>query len=224
MKRLLLNGSPRGKNSNSRAVIGWLVEGIVSAGAEEPVIVDMAVNDGIADAVEAFRATDEIILVFPLYTDSMPGIVAAFTNTLAELDPGQIRCKRIGYVVHSGFPETLQTEPLAAYLERMSARLGLVHLGTARTGGSEPFRLNPMSGRSRTSNLFRSVGRSLVQRGIFDPDTLAELAKFRRLGPGLQFLVKILAPTGLLNMYWNVLLKKHGAYDRRFDRPYAPAT
>lgn len=221
MKRLLLNGSPRGKNSNSRVVIGWLVEGFTAAGAPAPAILDLAGKDGNMEAVEALRKADEILLVFPLYTDSMPGIVAAFTNALADLEPGQLRGKRIGYVVHSGFPETLQSEPLAAYLERMSARLGLVHLGTARTGGSEPFRLNPMSGRSKTSDRFRSLGRGLVERGIFDPEALAELAKFRQLGPGLRILARILAPTGLLNMYWNVMLKRHGAYGRRFDSPYA---
>jgi hypothetical protein len=31
----------------------------------------------------------------------------------------------------------------------------------------------------------------------------------------------VLAPTNLPNFYWNMQLKKHGAWDRRFDRPYA---
>lgn len=222
MKRLLLNGSPRGESSNSRLICSWLVEGLYGTGAPTPDTVSLAGARGMELAIQSFLSADEIVLVFPLYTDSMPGIVAAFTNALAELDPAARTNKRVGYVVHSGFPESAQSEPLAAYLERLSARLGFTHLGTAIKGGSEGLRLNPESRRSKPAKLFRSLGRSLAERGEFDTDTLAALARPRRLSPGVRLLFGILAPTGLIQMYWNVMLKKHGAYQRRFDRPYAP--
>ncbi|HSV57024.1 MAG TPA: hypothetical protein VLH39_07970 [Magnetospirillaceae bacterium] len=224
MKRLLLNGSPRGESSNSRLICSWLAEGMAEAGVPAPGILTLAGSGGTGRAVESFRSSDEIVLVFPLYTDSMPGIVAAFTNALADLDPAVLAGKRIGYVVHSGFPESAQSEPAAAYLDRLSARLGLVRLGTAVKGGSEGLRLNPGSGRSKTADRFRALGRSLIERGAFDPDQLAALARPRRLGLGLRILFQVLAPTGLLQMYWDVMLKRHGAYERRFDRPYAPLT
>ncbi len=220
MKRLLLNGSPRGDSSNSRCLCAWLAEGFVEAGAPAPEILSLA-RAGTERAVREFRTADEVVLVFPLYTDSMPGIVAEFTNALADLDPAVPAGKRVGYVVHSGFPESAQSEPLAAYLERMSARLGFVHLGTILKGGSEGLRLDPGSGRSKTAGRFRALGRSLAGRGSFDPDAKAALARPRRLGPATRILFRVLAPTGILHMYWNVLLRKHGAYERRHDRPYA---
>ncbi len=221
MKRLLLNGSPRGDASNSRLICAWLAEGMAGVGAPAPDILSLAGSGGTGRAVEAFLSADEIVLVFPLYTDSMPGIVAAFTNALADLDRAVLAGKRVGYIVHSGFPESAQTEPLAAYLGRLSARLGFTHLGTVVKGGSEGLRLNPGSGRSKTAECFRALGRSLAARGAFDAETLAALARPRRLGPGVCILFRLLAPTGLLQMYWNIMLRKHGAYDRRFDRPYA---
>lgn len=221
MKRLLLNGSPRGEASNSRLICSWLAEGMEEAGAPSPEILSLAGSGGSERAVGAVRSADEILLVFPLYTDSMPGIVAAFTNALAGLDPSVRAGKRAGYVVHSGFPESAQSEPLAAYLERLSARLGFTHLGTVVKGGSEGLRLNPGSGRSKTADRFRALGRSLAARGAFDPEAVRALARPRRLGPGLRALVRLLAPTGILQMYWNLMLRKHGAYERRFDRPYA---
>lgn len=221
MKRLLLNGSPRGESSNSRLICSWLAEGVSDTGAPSPDIVTLAGAGGTGRAVGAFLSADEILLVFPLYTDSMPGIVAAFTNSLAGLDPAARAGKRVAYVVHSGFPESAQSEPLAAYLERMSARLGLRHLGTAIKGGSEGLRLNPGSERSKTAERFRALGRSLATRGAFDGEAASALSRPRRLGPGLRLLVRLLGLTGLLQMYWNVMLRRHGAYERRFDRPYA---
>jgi len=202
-------------------ICAWLSEGLAAAGADHPDLVALAGSGGTERAVAAYRSADEIVLVFPLYTDSMPGIVAAFTNALAQMDPAQAAGKRIGYVIHSGFPESAQSEPLAAYLERLSARLGATHLGTAIKGGSEGLRLNPGSGRSKTADRFRALGRSLAERGVFDPDALAALAHPRRLGKGMRFLFHVLAPTGVLQLYWNIMLRKHGAYKRRFDRPYA---
>lgn len=221
MKRLLLNGSPRGEASNSRLICAWLAEGMEEAGTPSPDILSLARSGGVEQAVDAFRTADEILLVFPLYTDSMPGIVAAFTNALADLDPAVPSGKRVGYIVHSGFPESAQSEPMAAYLERLSARLGFTHLGTIVKGGSEGLRLNPGSGRSKTSDRFRALGRSLAARGSFDTEALVALACPRRLGPVLRILFRMLALTGLLQMYWNLMLRKHGAYERRFDRPYA---
>lgn len=221
MKRLLLNGSPRGESSNSRLICTWMADGMREGGAQDPETAALAGTGGIGRAVESFLSADEILLVFPLYTDSMPGIVAAFTNALADLAPGRTSGKRVGYVVHSGFPESVQSEPLAAYLERLSARLGFAHLGTVIKGGSEGLRLDPGSGRSKTAERFRSLGRSLAERGTFDAEDLAALARPRRLGPGTRILFRVLVLSGLLQMYWNVMLRKHGAYDRSFDRPYA---
>lgn len=198
MKRLLLNGSPRGEASNSRLICAWLAEGMEDAGTPSPDVLSLAGSGGVERAVEGFRTADEILLVFPLYTDSMPGIVAAFTNSLADLDPAVPAGKRMGFVVHSGFPESAQSEPLAVYLERLSARLGLTYLGTVVKGGSEGLRLNPASGRSRTADRFRALGRSLAARGAFDAETLAALARPRRLGPVLRILFRMLALTGLL--------------------------
>jgi multimeric flavodoxin WrbA len=42
MKRLALNGSPRGSRSNSRKILSWILEGMREAGAEAPPILDIA--------------------------------------------------------------------------------------------------------------------------------------------------------------------------------------
>jgi hypothetical protein len=59
-----------------------------------------------------------------------------------------------------------------------------------------------------------------VRDGRFDPDAVKRLARPRRLGMLRRAVMTLLAPTGLPNFYWNMQLKKHGAWERRFDRPY----
>jgi len=222
MKRLLLNGSPRGANSNSRRIIDWLSAGLAAGGGAAPEVLDLVRLAGRAAQREAFLNADEVILVFPLYTDSLPGIVKSFLETLAAAaDRKRLRGKRFGFVVHSGFPESAHSEPVAVYLERLCRRLGLVFIGRAIKGGSEGFRMMPESMTKKVRADFTAIGASLEREGRFDPAAVERLARPRRLGRGFLILWAFLSIFGLPDFYWKMLLKKNGAWKRRFDRPYA---
>jgi multimeric flavodoxin WrbA len=223
MKRLVLNGSPRGARSNSRTIVGWILEGMTEAGAPLPVVLDLSHTGDVASHREAFVSADEVLLVFPLYTDSMPGIVKSFIDSLADVEPSRLAGKRLAVVVQSGFPESVHSEPVVAYLARLSARLGLVQAGSAIRGNSEGLRHMPEGMTRKARTLFSTLGRSLVLTGRFDAEAVHRLGRPRRLGLPTRLLLTLLKPTGLLDMYWNMMLRKHGAYDRRFDRPYASA-
>jgi NAD(P)H-dependent FMN reductase len=223
MKRLALNGSPRGSRSNSRTIIGWIIQGMTEAGAEPPVVLDLARTGELTAQREAFLAADEVILVFPLYTDSVPGILKNFIDSLAGADPRRLAGKRFAFVVQSGFPESIHSEPVAAYLDRLSTRLGFVPAGRAIRGNSEGLRLMPDAMTRKARELFAALGRSLVHTGRFDEEAVRLLGRPRRLGVMARIVTTLLMPTGLMNFYWNMMLKKHGAYARRFDRPYASA-
>jgi putative NADPH-quinone reductase len=221
MNRLLLNGSPRGAHSNSRLIIDWICEGFAEAGAEKPPVVDLArVNDRPAQR-EAFLAADEVVLVFPLYTDSTPGIVKAFLDTFAGADAPRIKGKRFGFVVHSGFPESAHSEGVADWLERLCDRLGMTFVGRAIKGGSEGFRIMPASMTRATRANFAAVGRSLSLAGKFDAAAVERLAHPRHFGRGIRALWAVLSIFGLPDFYWKMMLKKKGGWPRRFDQPYA---
>ena len=221
MKRLLLNGSPRGANSNSRRIIDWISAGLTDGGGAAPEVLNLARLSERAAQREAIFRADEVILVFPLYTDSLPGIVKSFLETLADADRKRLRGKRFGFVVHSGFPESAHSEPVAGYLERLCQRLGLAFIGRAIKGGSEGFRMMPESMTKKVRADFSAIGASLEREGRFDAAAVERLARPRHLGRGFLILWAFLSIFGLPDFYWKMLLKKNGAWKRRFDQPYA---
>jgi multimeric flavodoxin WrbA len=221
MKRLALNGSPRGVYSNSRKILSWIFEGMREAGADAPPILDLARVEELEYQRKAFLEAEEVLLVFPLYTDSVPGVVKGFIDSLDGADPRLLEGKRFCFVVHSGFPESMQSEAVTRYLTRLCARMGMILLGSAVKGTSEGFRMMPDNLTGKTRAWFAAIGRSLVREGKFDEEAVGMLARPYRLTLPGKILFVLLSIANLHNMYWNVMLKKHGGWNRRFDRPYA---
>jgi hypothetical protein len=67
---------------------------------------------------------------------------------------------------------------------------------------------------------FVAAGKELGESGRFSPELIRTMAGPRTFGWVARTIIQILGKVGLLNYYWNHMLKKHGAYKRRFDTPY----
>jgi NAD(P)H-dependent FMN reductase len=220
VKRLLLNGSPRGKDANSRRILAWIEQGLSQAGTHVDAVLDLAPDPTRASHVQAFLDADEVVLAFPLYTDSMPGMVKAFLETIAQADTRRLQGKRVAFVIQSGFPEGIHTEALGAYLARLCERLGFVHLGTLRKGGVEGIRIMPPKSVAKIQAPFVQAGQELGARGRFSSELMRTMAEPRVLDWKARALIRALGAIGLINYYWNHMLKQHGAFPRRFDAPY----
>jgi multimeric flavodoxin WrbA len=229
MKRCAINGSPRGKSSNSRIILSWILDGVAeSSGMVEssvPQIIDLAASPDAS--LRAALEADEIILAFPLYTDFVPGIVKEFFDGLAAFaetseGPPALKGKRAAFAVHSGFPEPAQSEHAAAWLHRACGRLGMDCAGVLIKGGSEGLRMMSPGMTKKPRLLFMRAGASLARDGRFDPRTAKEIAGRRSLSLPARIAIRLLKPTGLFDIYWITRLKKYGGWARRFDRPYQP--
>lgn len=220
MRRLLLNGSPRGKEGNSRKILTWIAEGMAEVGIEAPPMVDLAPDPARPAHREAFLAADEIVFAFPLYIDTMPAIVKTFLELLAATDATGLRGKRVAFIIHSSFPEGVHTEVLGQYLARLCVRLGFQHLGTLRRGESEAIRAMPTDQLTKTVLAFRAAGKALGEKGEFPPELISRMAEPRTFGLVARTVLRLLGATGVINHYWNANLKKNGAFARRFDAPY----
>lgn len=217
MKRLLVNGSPRGKESNSRLILSWIAEGL--GGGDIPVI-DLARRKELGAQREAFLDADEAIVAFPLYTDNAPGIMLNFVESLADADRGRLAGKRVAFIVQSGFPESIHSEAVASYLGRLCSRLGFIHLGTIVKGGVEGVRIMPDRMRAKLKANCVRAGRELAAEGRFSDELVERMAKPRRFGPLALLAYRFLSWTGAANFYWDMMLRKNGAYETRFDAPY----
>lgn len=212
----LFNGSPRGKRGNTPIFLGEFAKGF----GRETETHHLIYAKQIDQHVRAFAEADCAWLGFPLYTDAMPGVVKHFIDALEPL-VGRKDNPPLGFIVQSGFPEGLHSRYIERYLEKLAARLGSPYLGTIVRGNGEGVRIMPPE---MTQDLFenlQALGASLARSGRLDPEILSKIAAPERypfyLGPIFQVFLRL----PMAHSYFDNMLKKNGAYERRFARPFA---
>lgn len=213
----IYNGSPRGLNSNSKILIENMCEGITinsDTNIDIKLLSDYKKHDEFISQMDNY---DTHIFVLPLYVHAMPSIVMSI---IEKLDEEKLKGKNIGFVIQSGFPEASQSYYLRAYFGLLSIRLGANYIGTAIRGGVEGMRMKPENANKKLFMEFMELGKSLIVTGCFSDEAVAKMAKIEKLPLIAKIIFKLLTPTGLVNFYWNISLKKNQAYEKRFDKPY----
>ncbi len=215
---VLFNGSPRFKNSNSKALINEFLKGYHKINSNEVPIYYLASKKNKPDNIKAFINAEDIILFFPLYTDSMPGIVKEFFEEIVRLP--NLSEKKLGFVVQCGFPETINLVFIEKYLEKFVKRMHCEYLGTVVKGGVESIRFKHKKMTDKLFVKFNELGECFASTGAFSPDIVNSFRKFFKMPPIFQLIFRVVIKLGLANSYWDSNLKKYGAYNRRFERPY----
>ena len=218
MKLTLFNGSPRRKASNSKILMDQFLEGYSTASGESYEVHYLTDIKKSMDHLKAFSRADYVIFIFPLYTDSMPGIVKHFFEMLYKQTHKPE--KKVGFIVQSGFPKAKHSVYLEKYLRRFTARMGCHYLGTVIKGGVEGMQIKPPSWNRPLFKAFEELGKHFARKGEFDQNIVERLGKPHHLSFFHRSMFLFFGFFGLTNFYWNKKLKEHGAFSRRFDKPY----
>ena len=208
MKLLVVNGSPRGKKSNSDRIIGWMTKDIQDC--EKVYAAHIKKQD---ESAQKVVDADSLLIVFPLYTDMMPGLMKAFLEKLNAYD---LSGKTVTFVVHSGFPEALHSRAVEKYLRYFTKLNDMRLLGVVVMGGSEALQVAPDGYFGKRVGAFKSIGENIKENTELNSDVLKTIARTERYSKARFAMMKIM-PT---DMYWNSQLKKNGAYEERFAKPY----
>jgi len=216
-KWVIYNGSPRGNRSNSKLIIEKIMIGMREQGAENIVVRNLINTKEHKTWAENFSSTENNLFVFPLYVHAMPGSVMKFFELLKPIHNKEVH---MAFLVQSGFPETSQSYYLRPYLELITKRLGVSFDGTIIKGGLEGIQMKPEKANKRLFDQMEQIGRTYASKGIMDLSLKKEYEKSEYLPKGTQILYSILSLTGLTNFYWDLNLKKNGAYEKRFAKPY----
>lgn len=209
-KLILYNGSPRLSGSNTALIL----EAISDAYSPSIEIRDLKQKKMWAQWAEDFPQDGAVIFVLPLYVHAMPSHVMEF---IEMLQPSK---GSLGFIVQQGFPESSQSFYLEAYLERLTQRLLRDYMGTAIKGGVEGLQLQPEKEQAKILAQFVELVGSVFENGRMSTQSLATLAGKDYMSKGTLFLFKLLAPTGLIQFYWDRQLKQNNAFYKRFDKPY----
>lgn len=219
---LLLNASPRGPKSNSMRMLTQVAAGWETADGDAPEVLHLARRADFERAVEAFAQTDTVLLGMPLYTDSMPGLVLEFIEALASR-VGRDDNPRIGLLVQSGFSEALHSRGLERYFVKLASRLKTPYAGTIIRGGCESLQQMPDQALNGLFKKLQTLGEELARDGRFSDDALAAVSGTERFSATQAAMWSLVFKAPASQFYWNGMLKKNGAWDKRFNAPYAPA-
>lgn len=216
MKLLLINGSPRGINSNTKLLLDYFEQGVYAvnnrARIETVYLNKLKDHESIK---EKFIDSDFIILGFPLYADAMPGIVMKFIEEIPDSEG-----KKIGFLVQSGFPEIVHSIYIERFLEKLSKRMKWNYLGTIIKGGVEGIQIMPAYMTKKIYSNFFHLGKSLGLKMELDTAIIGKMRKPFKFSPFRLFFAKAMQNTGIMNFYWNSKLKENNALQKSFDTPY----
>lgn len=219
MRLTVFNGSPRGGSGNTSLLVEQFLRGFESVPGNRAEVQLLATTRELPNQVRAFLEAEAVLLAFPLYVDAMPAVVKAFIEGLEPF------CGRKGnppllFFVTSGFPEASHSRPVERYLEKLARRLGCEYRGTIIKPGAEGVRLMPEGAKRKLFDRLRELGRIYGTEARLDQAIVKKMASPERLGPLQTAFFSLVGLLGLTNRHWNEMLRKNGAYEKRYDQPY----
>jgi NAD(P)H-dependent FMN reductase len=218
-KLIVFNGSPRGKEGNTKILVEKFIEGFEANKENSHELFYLRRTQDADRFHQAFANAEQVLLAFPLYTDAMPGLVKDFIELL-EPFCGRKNNPGIGFMVHSGFPEATHSRYVERYLEKLAARLDCRYMGTLVKGGSEGVRVMPAKMNRKLFNTLSLLGKAFGETGQFDEALVQKLARPERYRKIQGLLFRLFLKTKLSTFFWDRQLKKNHAYEQRFARPY----
>jgi multimeric flavodoxin WrbA len=226
-KALLLVGSPKGKNSSSRSIGGYLLGKLAEAGLETE---EMTVAAALQSTENQHRlhkaadAADLIIVAFPLYYDQLPAPLIQTLELIAERRKGTLVAspsagplvQKIAAIVQCGFPETRQNQPAVDIMRQFAKEAGFEWAGALAMGMG-----GAVGGRSleKAGGMLRNVVKAIdmAAASLAAGDGIPEQATALMAKPLMPRWLYVLAA----NWGFKREIKKRGARGRVHHRPYA---
>jgi len=85
-------------------------------------------HSALSDVTERIAVADKVLFAFPLYVDSMPGLVMGLFESIYNLK-GKLSEKEFLFSIQCGFPETLNLRFIERYLMKLTGRLRANYAG-----------------------------------------------------------------------------------------------
>lgn len=210
MNTIIINGSPNGRKGNTEIFCRRFIMGMQSkpeiryASEKDPAALAAYMND-----------FDNWLFFFPLYVNAMPGILKRLFEHLSP--SGE---KNVGYFVQSGFDEAFQSDWLCTILNNFNGRMEYRDCGIVVAGGMAGVRYMPKFMNKKTFARLEAAGSLYEQNGRFAEETIQYFGQLYRYSDKQLKKIRFQKRLGLTNTFWNSMLKKNKAHEKRFDKPF----
>ena len=171
-------------------------------------------------AANAFEQNERILIAFPLYVESIPGILLEF---LSGLTPKQAPGTKLAFLIQGGFPEASQSRCCEAFLETLPAQLGCDYAGTLIKGDMFGTSLVDEKNREKMLAPFTQMGRTFAQTGSFEKAAVDAFAGLEYM-PEKQIRMYNRVGKHISRFFMGHIARKLGCKGRLDARPYERAT
>ncbi len=103
---IIINGSPKGTKGNSESIANSLMDKLLSQDLEPTKIILKSQLSHFDHLMEVVNQSDILILVLPVYQNSVPGLVLQFFEMLEKnKEKLDYKVRKMAVISNSGFPE-----------------------------------------------------------------------------------------------------------------------
>jgi multimeric flavodoxin WrbA len=218
-RALLLVASPKASNSTSESLGTYLLEKLANSGfvtQTAHVQTLMRSDAGQQAMLELVKASDLIILSFPLYVDSLP---AAAIKALEHIAQGQREMNtskkhRLVAIVNNGFPEASQNSTAIAICKQFASEANFEWAGGLGLGGGGAIGGKPLK---QVGSIARNARKAL---DLAAADLLEDKPVSKEAA---NLMAKQLVPKWLYlaigNRSWKQQAKAFGSQNKLYDQP-----
>ena len=218
-RALLLIGSPRGKQSTSQSLGGYLFEHLNARGIQTETIQlypALGSQERIRTLLAAIDAPDLIVLAFPLYVDSLPGLVVRAMELIAAQRAGSPMKQTFAAIANCGFPEAKNNQTALAICATFAEKAGFAWAGGLALGAGEAVvnqtPLKELGWRGNTIRAALDLTADNLASGRPIPEEAMMLMAKQRIPKSLFALMG--------NFGWKQRAKKYGVEKSMRKRPY----
>jgi len=217
---LLLVGSPKGSQSTSDSLGGYLLKKLEEHGMitnKAYIHTSIKTDRDRTKFLKAVEDSDLLILSFPLYVDNLPSPVIASLEMIAEhrLTLKEARGQKLIAISNNGFPEARQNDTAIEICRRFALEIGIEWVGGLALGGG-----GTIAGRS----LEAAGGMARNIMNALDLSAIALVEGKSIPAEAFNLFAKPLVPSWMFVWFggqaWKRVAKQNGVQNRLYDRPY----
>lgn len=191
-RALLIVGSPKVKSPSTSGALGeYVLQQLQQRGWETESLVlrgNLLRGEGQVEFLARVDQADLLLLVFPLYIDSLPFLMMRALEVMAEhlAAHPQPSPKRVVAIANNGFPEAYHNAPALAICRRFTLDTGMIWAGGLAMGagealfGGQPIAGPERAGRPPVKHVIQALeiaGAALAQGQAVPPEAAKLIAK-----------------------------------------------
>ena len=219
-KALLIVGSPKGEKSASNSIASYLLEKFQEEGIkiEKTYIVkDVRTDEGIDKLISKVNGSDALILVAPLYVDSLPAIVIKAMEKIYEHKNSSFKKKQMMAIFNCGFPEPHHNDLAVDMCKKFASLSGMIWAGSITIGMGPSLEGRALEKFSMAKNLRK--GLDMAVDAFVNGKTIPKEAEIIASKPFIPVPIAKFVMCTFGSMMWGSQMNKE-AKKRMYDRPY----